>query len=245
MVPILLRCWSSHSKKRLFSEFNQQNAENYPGSESVFCVMIFTGQHEHHQAAGTSSVTVVSCLCKPLAMEIPTVTWPLCAGGKRVGPGASFRGVPNPSYHHPEQLFTLAGIFLHQPGCSYVTMQSSLQSLSVDIRNMTALIRPQRFSKALAGGPSYLQQLLIVWWWRKCRGPISTLLPAPGQEWPAQLLLLSISWWQAGLQIPQVLCSCHREVISEGAFLLELNTLFCHFCFGLKPWLPLLTPLLL
>lgn len=180
--------------------------------------MISTGQREHHQAVGTSSVNVVSRLYKPLTVEIPAVTRPLHAGGKQVGsasPSARSQVCPTLTLSSSS---AMEAFFLRQPSCSYVTTQSSLQSLGVDIRNMTALIRPQTFSKALAGGPSYLKQLLIVWWWRKCRGPISALLSAPGQEWPARLLLLSISWWQAGLQIPQVLRSCHRYVILKGTF---------------------------
>lgn len=48
--------------------------------------MISTGQSGHQQAVDISSVNVIPCPYKPLAVEIPTTAQPLHTGGKRVGP---------------------------------------------------------------------------------------------------------------------------------------------------------------
>lgn len=50
--------------------------------------MISTGQDDHQQAVGISSVNVVSCLYKLLTMEIPAVTRLSHDDGKQVGPAS-------------------------------------------------------------------------------------------------------------------------------------------------------------
>lgn len=94
------------------------------------------------------------------------------------------------------------GVSLHQPGCSYERVQSSLQRLGVGIRNVTVLIRPQRwngFLKSSGWWPQLPEAVTNCLSMTQMTGSNFSPVQAPGQEWPAWLFLLSISWWKAGL----------------------------------------------